>query len=173
MAADRDGHPEADAQIDTLTGVANRVAVLLEAGRALDRAGRQQRVVAMLTVDLDRFASLVASAGETTADHVLKVVADRLTKVCRSHDRVGRLEGNRFAVLVDLVRDEQDAIVVASRILAALREPLNIGGQELRTDASVRPPVMTSSRPVQADAMPYRASRGPTARSRQESAFGS
>lgn len=143
MGADPQGPDDADAVgsqdalRDDLTGVASRVAVLLEAGRALDRAERQHRVVALLTVDLDRFSVLVAELGRDLADDVLRAVADRLTKACRSHDQVGRLDGDRFAVLLDLVRDEQEAIVVASRILAALREPLSLAGHDIGTDASI------------------------------------
>ena len=125
------------ALLDDLTGLCNRVSILLETGRALDRASRLERSVSILVVDLDRFSLVSESLGSAASDRLLQVVADRLVKAARGHDLVARLEWDRFAVLLDLVGDSQEAIGVAARILAALREPVEFEGRTVRTDATI------------------------------------
>ena len=87
------------ALLDDLTGLCNRVSILLETGRALDRASRLERSVSILVVDLDRFSLVSESLGSAASDRLLQVVADRLVKAARGHDLVARLEWDRFAVL--------------------------------------------------------------------------
>ncbi len=125
------------ALVDDLTGLANRPALLLEAGRALDRSNRHGRTAAMLAIGIDRFTGVDESMGRERSNEILRAVGDRLSKASRNTDLVARLEGDRFAVLLDMLRDEQEAIVVTGRLDAALREPILINNEYIQLSVAI------------------------------------
>ncbi|HEV7811241.1 MAG TPA: sensor domain-containing diguanylate cyclase, partial [Candidatus Limnocylindrales bacterium] len=112
-----------DALHDPLTGLANRVLLRDHLERALTRRGRSPGTVALLFVDLDDFKRVNDSYGHAAGDEILVRVAERLTRAIRAEDVVGRQSGDEFAVLLGRVGDEDEAIVVAERILGELRRP--------------------------------------------------
>ena len=116
---------------DPLTGLANRV---LFADR-LDRALLQPSAnVSVLFCDLDDFKLVNDQLGHETGDLLLQHVADRLLECVRATDTVSRLGGDEFAVLLE---DSTDAVQVAERVVASMREPLDIRGETVRTSISV------------------------------------
>ncbi len=122
---------------DELTELANRPALLLETGRALDRTSRHRRHAGMLVVGLDRFSLVDDSLGRTTSNKVLREVADRLRKASRTHDLIARFEGDRFGVLLDMLQDPQEVIAIAGRVEAALRAPMQIDEHVINLTATV------------------------------------
>ena len=115
---------------DALTGLANRAQFRARAERALASAvaeGRPGRVAA-LVLDLDGFKTVNDSLGHAAGDRLLIEVAARLLNATRGSDTVARLGGDEFAVLLEHVRDEADAEVVAERIVAAIRAPVPLDG---------------------------------------------
>jgi len=103
---------------DDLTGLANRARLIERLAFALARAeaGAKQSLV---LVDLDRFSDVNAHRGHDVGDAVLRGVADRLTAVVRAGELLARVGDDRFAVLVEDVRDEFAAVSVAERLRAA------------------------------------------------------
>jgi diguanylate cyclase (GGDEF)-like protein len=122
---------------DGVTSLANRPALLLETGRSIDRSSRHQRHAGLLIVDVDRFSLVDDALGRPTGNNVLCVIADRLVKASRGHDVIARLEGDRFAVLLDMLTDPHEVIAVASRIESALREPMNVGEHTIGLTATI------------------------------------
>jgi diguanylate cyclase (GGDEF)-like protein len=122
---------------DPLTGLPNRALLLERLDHALARARRHQSGVAVLFLDLDRFKHINDSLGHELGDHLLKAVADRLAHKLRGSDTVGRLGGDEFLIIVEEVREPKEAIQVADRILATLARPVEIGGHQLHTGASI------------------------------------
>jgi diguanylate cyclase (GGDEF)-like protein len=122
---------------DELTTLANRPALLLETGRALDRSSRHRRHAGLLVVGLDRFSLVDDSLGRALSNEVLREVADRLRKASRTHDLVARLEGDRFGVLLDMLADPQEVIAVTGRVEAALRAPMQVGEHNIGLTATV------------------------------------
>jgi diguanylate cyclase (GGDEF)-like protein/PAS domain S-box-containing protein len=122
---------------DVLTGLTNRAAFFDLADRALRRAGRTQRVSALLFIDLDGFKAVNDTRGHETGDQVLRTVAARLERTVRDVDTVARIGGDEFAVLLDGVHDEAEAAIAAQRILKAVAAPLDIDGNQ--------PPPVTAS----------------------------
>jgi diguanylate cyclase (GGDEF)-like protein/PAS domain S-box-containing protein/excisionase family DNA binding protein len=133
----------ADAEIarlglhDPLTGLANRPLFENRVEQALERARREQADAAVLFVDVDGFARLNDGFGYRTGDEVLVGVGARLVAALPDDATVGRLAGDDFGVLVPGVASDRDALAIAERIGAALREPMLAGGRELSLTVSI------------------------------------
>ncbi|MDF1504261.1 EAL domain-containing protein [Roseisolibacter sp. H3M3-2] len=125
---------------DPLTGLANRARFQERAERALgapDAAGDDARRTALLLVDLDDFKTVNDSLGHAAGDQLLASVATRLLAATRGSDTVARLGGDEFAMLLPAVRGEEEAVLVAKRVVATLGVPFRVGGRPLRLGASV------------------------------------
>jgi diguanylate cyclase (GGDEF)-like protein len=118
---------------DSLTGLANRssLAELLNVsfGPNNDRRARQESV---LFIDIDDFKDVNDSMGDEAGDALLIQLAGRLKDCVRPQDVVARLGGDEFAILVKEDSGGTGAVVIAERILDALRSPFIIGGARLR-----------------------------------------
>jgi diguanylate cyclase (GGDEF)-like protein len=118
---------------DPLTGLANRLLFMDRVGHALSR---RSGTVGVLYIDLDDFKTINDTLGHEAGDELLRETARRLRHTLRAADTPARLGGDEFAVMVVDV-EEDNARVVADRILAALREPFVLAGRETRVHASV------------------------------------
>lgn len=114
---------------DPLTGLPNRTLVIDRIQKALDRSQRTNRQVAVLFCDLDHFKVVNDSMGHELGDAVLVEVSHRLSAVLRAGDTAGRLGGDEFVIVCEDVSDEHEAIAVAERVQAAVREPAAVGGR--------------------------------------------
>ena len=122
---------------DPLTNLPNRTLFLDRLHQAEQRAARSGGCMAVLFLDLDGFKTVNDSLGHGAGDELLVAVATRLDGVLRAGDSAARLGGDEFAILVEGLAAEQEAITVAERVLAALRAPFAIGGQDVGARASV------------------------------------
>ncbi len=122
---------------DPLTGLPNRTLGLDRISRALERTRRTGGRVAVLCLDLDRFGVVNDSVGPDLGDVVLVEVASRLQLALCGGDTAARLSGDEFAVVCDDVHDEGEAVLVAERVLAALRVPVQLDGRLVVPAASV------------------------------------
>lgn len=119
---------------DPLTGLANRSALLAALKSAQDHDGASQPVILLL--DLDAFKSINDSLGHAVGDRVLTTVARRIRSAVRSTDVVARLGGDEFAIVMPAT-DADQAAVVGQRILAALKEPIELPDRTIRCGASI------------------------------------
>ena len=122
---------------DPLTDLPNRDLFKDRVGHALTRQIRDGKPLAVMFVDLDDFKTVNDSLGHAAGDQLLSWMAERLGRSVRPSDTVARLGGDEFAVLVEDMRGQRDAILVADRIIEALTEPLAIDGKEIFVHASV------------------------------------
>jgi diguanylate cyclase (GGDEF)-like protein len=122
---------------DSLTGLPNRQLFLNQMGMALHRARRTNSTVAVLYLDLDRFKIVNDSLGHAAGDLLLQTVADRIRTAVRGEDSVTRLGGDEFAVLCTDIASTDDAIFVAERIIAAVKRPIHLEGQEVFVTTSL------------------------------------
>jgi diguanylate cyclase (GGDEF)-like protein/PAS domain S-box-containing protein len=122
---------------DPLTGLPNRHLFLDHLRLALDQLRRQPGAIAVCYLDLDRFKEVNDGFGHEAGDRVLTEVGRRLARTVRTVDTVSRLAGDEFAVVCPSVDSEDDAAVIAERILAALDEPVAVGEARLHVGASI------------------------------------
>ena len=125
------------ASTDVLTGLPNRALFSDRLDQALSFARRENRVVALLFIDLDRFKNVNDCLGHHHGDELLIEVSRRLVGVLRDSDTVARLGGDEFAFLLAGTTPPEEAAAVAERILAALRHSFVSAGVELFVSASV------------------------------------
>jgi diguanylate cyclase (GGDEF)-like protein/PAS domain S-box-containing protein len=120
---------------DPLTGLPNRVLFVDRLSHALVRRGADGGV-AVLFVDLDDFKAINDTLGHAAGDELLRLVAERLTRVLRAEDTACRMGGDEFAFLLEDTSRTR-VLRVAERILAALAETFQIGGHEATLSASI------------------------------------
>jgi diguanylate cyclase (GGDEF)-like protein len=119
---------------DPLTGLPNRVLLAERTEQALLRRGTTP---SLLYLDLDDFKVVNDSLGHPVGDRVLIEVARRLERSIRAEDTAARLGGDEFAVLMDATGSIDEVVLVADRILADLRRPIDVDGSTVTVGASI------------------------------------
>jgi diguanylate cyclase (GGDEF)-like protein len=122
---------------DPLTKLPNRVLLEDRIEQAIAHAERSKVNCAVLFVDLDRFKMVNDSLGHFVGDELLRGVASRLHALVRAEDTVSRMGGDEFVLLLREVEGTPDALDVASKALAGLREPFRVHQQELYVTPSI------------------------------------
>ena len=122
---------------DPLTGLYNRVNFEEYLSHALSVAHRNESILAILFVDLDRFKVINDTLGHDIGDEVLITVANRLQKTLRESDFISRWGGDEFVVILENLSTASEAAVVATNIIEALKEPMSIKTHHLITTASI------------------------------------
>ena len=123
---------------DTLTGLPNRARFydLLKLRVARKHTNKDPRC-AVLLLDVDRFKLVNDSLGNASADQLLIQIAQRVKTCMRQGDVLARVGGDEFAVLLDDVSGEEEALSVATRIQQALAISFNLLGHEVYTTMSI------------------------------------
>jgi diguanylate cyclase (GGDEF)-like protein/PAS domain S-box-containing protein len=125
------------AQFDTVTGLPNRNLFNDRLGLMLAQARRNEWLLGILFVDLDRFKAVNDNYGHAAGDLLLRQVAARLNECLRDTDVVGRLSGDEFALVLSNLAKADDAGLVAQKILGALAAPFDLDGQQIHISASI------------------------------------
>ena len=122
---------------DEMTALPNRGMFGHLAHHAIEAARRQDRELAILFVDLDRFKIINDSLGHEAGDLFLKEMASRLRSNLRASDVLARLGGDEFVVLVEDFAEPRRVATVARNILSTVMKPIEIMGHECRVTASI------------------------------------
>ena len=133
-------HREHQANHDELTGLLNRKLLAKRGTEALGKASAARARAGFLLIDLDRSTGLKEvndTLGHAVGDRLLQIVAHRLSYSVRPGDVVARLGGDEFAILLPSVKEPTAAREVASRLRAALSEPVRLEAMTFRVEASV------------------------------------
>ena len=129
---------EHDALHDALTGLPNRHLLIERLELSIQRAKRLDNYhFAVLFLDLDRFKVVNDSLGHLAGDKLLIAIAQKLQVAINGIDLVARLGGDEFVILLDEIKDMQEAIHNTERILAELQIPLTIEEREVYMTCSV------------------------------------
>ena len=141
--ADSHARAESLAGQDPLSGLPNRLLF----GQTLDgalmrlddqiRAGEQEEGFALMFLDLDRFKEVNDAHGHQAGDALIQEVAKRLRELLAPGDTLARFGGDEFAVLQNGVGSDEDARMLAARILHALSEAFSIGSNSVNVGVSI------------------------------------
>jgi diguanylate cyclase (GGDEF)-like protein len=138
LAEQKDAQAEHISRHDPLTSLPNRQLFLDRLDQELAHALRDGRMVAVMSVDLDRFKQVNDSFGHPVADRLLQAVAERLKSHVRASDTVARMGGDEFAFALAGVKDAADAGDLARKILDSLAcDPLTVADNEIFVAASI------------------------------------
>ncbi|MGD2054935.1 MAG: diguanylate cyclase, partial [Gammaproteobacteria bacterium] len=111
---------------DELTGLPNRNTLVDRIGQSIKKASRDNDQLAILFLDLDRFKNVNDSLGHTIGDKLLQRVASRLYATLRNDDTISRNGGDEFVVVMEKLKDTNEAIHVAKKIIDCLTETFEI-----------------------------------------------
>ncbi|HSO99381.1 MAG TPA: EAL domain-containing protein [Solirubrobacteraceae bacterium] len=122
---------------DSVTGLANRPALMERVLHALgDREGGSPGF-ALLFIDLDDFKSINDTLGHEIGDRVLREVGRSLTRVSRRGDTVARLGGDEFVLLYAGLRGGDDVELICDRVMRAVGAPQHDGPHDLTVTCSL------------------------------------
>jgi diguanylate cyclase (GGDEF)-like protein len=133
---------------DNLTGLPNNRLFKDRLQHCIAHAERNNSILAVMFIDLDRFKLINDSMGHDVGDKLLQIIADRLTEGTRRHDSIGinvaidansvaRLGGDEFTILLEKVSGQKAISTVAKRLIELSARPIIIDNHEIFTSASI------------------------------------
>ncbi|MFA4917855.1 MAG: EAL domain-containing protein [Thermodesulfovibrionales bacterium] len=125
------------AYYDNLTGLPNRNLFIDRLTQGTARAEYSKKLVAVLTIDIDRFKSINDTYGFDTGDAVLIEVAKRLIASVRDGDTVARLGNDDFGLLLIDIAQSDDIILVVEKIMKNASQTIYFNGKEIVLTLSV------------------------------------
>lgn len=114
------------AQVDSLTGLANRTGFLQRLTDAMAQSKASQALIALMYLDIDHFKPINDTYGHPVGDALLKAFVGRLARTLRASDTVARLGGDEFTVIMGNLSRPEDAATVAAKIVQAIQPPFSL-----------------------------------------------
>lgn len=122
---------------DGLTRLVNRSTFMERLEIELERAAPEEKLTAVMALDLDHLKDVNDTYGLPVGDAVLQAVARRLRKTLRVGASVSRLGGDEFGILQIDLADVGNAAGLARRLLSSLDAPFEIEGNRIHVRASI------------------------------------
>ncbi len=125
------------AHYDGLTSLPNRFLFNEYLELALRNAQRNQKKFAVFFIDLDKFKEVNDTLGHDAGDEVLRETARRLRNSLRHTDKIARMGGDEFYVLIEELANSSYAVDVAVKLLNEIARPMLIQGQSVEVNMSI------------------------------------
>ena len=125
------------ATVDPLTGLANRSCFDTRTKEMILLSSRAGQSLQLFIIDLDGFKDINETQGHPAGDELLRQVAVRLKDECRASDFVARIGGDEFGLLRIGSTHLASSDVLASKLVACIAQPFEIGGVAIQISASV------------------------------------
>ncbi len=121
---------------DALTNLPNRRFFREQMETRLSHLPRDQKF-AVFCLDLDRFKNVNDTLGHPLGDKLLQQVAERMSKCLRDGDSLARLGGDEFAILQGSLKQPNDAINLADRLIETVKVPFDLDGHQVVIGVSI------------------------------------
>ncbi|NHZ78196.1 PAS domain S-box protein [Massilia sp. CCM 8695] len=125
------------AQVDALTGLANRAGFLHKLSVAMRESADDGHLMALMYMDVDHFKPVNDTYGHHVGDALLKAFSARLTQTLRASDTVARLGGDEFTIIMEKLARPEDAQAIAAKIVSAMQAPFELGTVTVSVSASI------------------------------------
>jgi diguanylate cyclase (GGDEF)-like protein/PAS domain S-box-containing protein len=125
------------ANYDHLTQLPNRRLFNDRLEREIKKAQRDETVIGLLFIDLDRFKEVNETQGHETGDLLLVEAASRIRQSVRDYDTVARLGGDEFMVILSELQGGTDIGRIAQDVIERLSAPFALNGHEHFVSASI------------------------------------
>ena len=122
---------EHKASHDDLTGVPNRFEFFRRLKLVIDDAREREHKVGVVYIDLDEFKPINDQYGHHAGDEALRLITERMQRVLRLSDTTARLGGDEFGLILPGIHVPTDIESIMPKVLAAIREPLDIDGKQM------------------------------------------
>jgi len=122
---------------DELTGLPNRNLLVDRINQSIKISSRDHQKMAVLFLDLDRFKNINDSLGHNIGDKLLQEVARRLHKTFRKNDTISRNSGDEFVIVLERLKNYNEAVFVAKKVINSLTVPFNILSHKIHIGASI------------------------------------
>ncbi len=134
------------AMFDVLTGLPNRNMLTFQIEKQLANSLRDERLVALMFMDLDDFKKVNDSHGHDVGDKLLKAAAMRISKPIRESDIASRFGGDEFVVLLSNIESKKHVDTVAQKIIGEFQEPIIVDGVTFYVSISIGIAITNHSR---------------------------
>lgn len=125
------------AKHDILTGLPNRVMLLDRVRDAIKISEKNNTLLAVMFLDLDRFKLINDSLSHAAGDEVLRITANRLLSIMRDEDMLARLGGDEFVILLTNIKSYDDITTKAQKIISIFQQPFSITDRLIVVTASI------------------------------------
>lgn len=120
---------------DQLTNLPNRFLMIDRFEQLINN--RSNRMIAMLSVNIDDFKHINDTLSHKVGDRVLKKIAHRLSKSIQPDSFLGRLGGDQFLIILPNIKDSADAAISSKIILNSFKNPIKVGDKSLTISARI------------------------------------
>ncbi|MFI0378158.1 MAG: diguanylate cyclase domain-containing protein, partial [Candidatus Thiodiazotropha sp.] len=122
---------------DPLTGLPNRILLNDRMQHAINRTNRDQSIMAVMFLDLDRFKNINDTLGHPIGDDLLLEVSKRLRETLREIDTISRQGGDEFLLILEDIRETENLVEMATKVLSVFNKPFILTDRELVITASL------------------------------------
>lgn len=128
---------EHSATHDHLTAIPNRNLFTIKLQDAIKRVERQNKMLGLFYIDLDKFKQVNDTYGHHIGDKLLQHIVNRIQNAIRNDDIIARLGGDEFTVILENIDSIEPLKVVAAKICSAFNKPLLIDQISIRITVTI------------------------------------
>lgn len=128
---------ELRAEKDSLTGLYNKGATTTLITKAIEKSIENNKMAALIMVDLDHFKSVNDTFGHSMGDKVIADSGKTLNDTFKGQDIVGRMGGDEFMVFMDDIKGENDALLMANKLNSLLTRTIEDEHGSVTVTASI------------------------------------